>query len=110
MLRSQASRVYQQRLSELGYGTPLWRPEPSPSEVMFGDVGRIDPLSGSWDRFFNILHPAGDQFNIGGVPIGFQPLIVDVFHEHRLDGQLQPGVYSNEEIRCSHFELAGNVP
>ena len=107
---SQAAKVYQQRLSELGYGTPLWRPEPSPFEVEIGDVGRIDPRSGYWDRFFNILRPPGDPLNGRGVPAHFKPLYDEVSTVRQQAGQLQPMVYSTKTIRKINLSLAAGTP
>ena len=61
-------KAYIDCLSKRNQGTPLWSPTPvsevnsaveTPITVMVGDVGRIRPIDGSWDRFFNVLDPAG---------------------------------------------------
>ena len=105
-----AAKVYQQRLSELGYGTPLWRPEPHPFEVVIGDVGRIDPENGYWDRFFNILSPAGNELNGRGVPRHFKPLLDEVSSVIQLQRQLQPIVYSTKSIRKINVSVSGGIP
>ena len=46
------SQIYVECLSKLGFGHPLWRPEPTPHEVEIGDVGVVDVELGFWDRFF----------------------------------------------------------
>ena len=105
-----AAKVYQQRLSELGYGTPLWRPEPHPFEVVIGDVGRIDPENGYWDRFFNVLSPAGNELNGRGVPRHFKPLLDEVSSVIQLQRQLQPIVYSTKSIRKINISVSGGIP
>ena len=47
------SQIYVECLSKLGFGHPLWRPEPTPHEVEIGDVGVVDVELGCWDRFFS---------------------------------------------------------
>jgi len=46
--------IYAEQLSTLGYGYPLWDPEPCDrEEVLLGDVGFID--KGHFIRLFNAL-------------------------------------------------------
>ena len=95
---SKAAKVYQERLSGKGYGTPLWAPEPSPWEVEIGDVGVIDE-TGSWHRLFNILHTRESVLNKRGVPEDFQPLDTKATEIRKIPGYLGPGVYSSESVR-----------
>ncbi|KAK7687322.1 hypothetical protein QCA50_009828 [Cerrena zonata] len=108
------AEVYQQNLSELGYGAPLWRPEPTGrkgrprAEVFIGDVGRINPSDGSWDRFFNVLKPASHQCNAEGVPKSFEVLDPAQTHPPRISpGQLAPQVYSSRTIHNKAFTAKG---
>ena len=73
------SRVYARQLLSLGYGYPLWTPEPSNQFLRYrrdglriGDVGVVDPEDGSFDVFFNIcLHREHPFHRVNGVPDNF---------------------------------------
>ena len=98
---TQTIEVYQSAFSERGYGIPLWTPEPSPSEVLIGDVGFIDE-GGAWTRLFNILHPADDRaVNFQGVPEGFEPLDRESSRTQirYLPRHLHAGVYATESVK-----------
>ena len=98
--------VYQSTLRERGYGTPLWTPEPSPLEVLIGDVGFIDE-GGSWNRLFNILHPADDEtVNHLGVPEGFKPLDMEESKTQIKDlpRHLHAGVYETKWIKSARMD------
>ena len=106
---SKAIEVYQSALSELNCGTPLWTPEPSPSEVLIGDVGFIDE-GGSWTRLFNILYPANDKtVNFQGVPEGFEPLdkTKSGTQIKRLPRHLQAGVHMTGSVK--RVSVQGNI-
>lgn len=62
--------IYASELATLGYGYPLWFPEPDPlkGEVQIGDVGFIK--DGIFTRLFNICQDSGSP---GGVPPGLEP-------------------------------------
>ena len=101
--------VYQSTLSERGYGTPLWTPEPSPLEVLLGDVGFIDE-GGSWIRLFNILHSKDDtEVNHLGVPVDFEPLDIEKSKTQirYLPRHLRAGVYETKSIRS--FSIGGEI-
>ncbi|KAK7683399.1 hypothetical protein QCA50_013661 [Cerrena zonata] len=93
---SRSTKVYHEALSKLGYGFPLWRPEPSPDEVCIGDVGYIDPDSGSWHLLFNILDPQRYS-QASGKPPDFQCLEGEVFKEKAKS--LGAGVYMSDSIQ-----------
>ncbi|RDX40211.1 hypothetical protein OH76DRAFT_1366549 [Lentinus brumalis] len=69
------SHIYAHELFPLGYGYPLWCPDPTPSsrEIEIGDVGRPD-LNGRWLPLFNTMKPPDDQVNRHGVPSDFKML------------------------------------
>ena len=103
-------KVYQQCLSKLGHGTPLWTPEPlnvrdaegriiDVKEVNIGDVGRIDPRTGHWDRFFNIFFPGGVGPNRFGVPENFQPLSYERPSTVDMPRQLQGEIYASQSLQ-----------
>ena len=48
------AKIYQESLSNLRFGIPLWIPEPINHSVEIGDVGFFDQ-TGAWFRVFNIL-------------------------------------------------------
>ena len=65
--------IYASELFPLGYGHPLWMPEPSSRgrEVFIGDVGRLK--SGAFRPLFNSMRDADHHINQEmGVPQDFQ--------------------------------------
>lgn len=68
--------IYAEKLFPLGYGHPLWIPEPSREfgEVRIGDIGYL--LDGRFCFLFNCMLPAGDPVNKQGTPVDFRPLEV----------------------------------
>ena len=90
------------------YGTPLWRPEPSPSGVEVGDVGYISPQTGSWQKFFNILYPESHERNKDGTPDNFQPL-TSFAPTEVAPGQLKPQVYASKTIQKTTIEASLSV-
>lgn len=106
---SQAIQIYQTTLSEKGYGTPMWTPEPSPFEALIGDVGFIDKGE-SWVRLLNILYPGSDEeINHLGVPADFEPLDLKQSKTQikRLPRHLRTGVYETRSIRS--ISIGGGV-
>ncbi|KZT67825.1 hypothetical protein DAEQUDRAFT_766790 [Daedalea quercina L-15889] len=72
--RHSPSDVYAQQLYPLGYGYPLWDPEPlrSSDEVFVGDVGFVK--DGAFYRAFNASKPGDDPVNSElGFPDGYEP-------------------------------------
>ncbi|KAI0635543.1 hypothetical protein C8Q77DRAFT_1039062, partial [Trametes polyzona] len=70
--------IYAERLFSLGYGYPLWAPEPSLQfgEVRIGDIGYLS--EGRFHFLFNCTVPEDDPINVRGVPPGFEAMTVDV--------------------------------
>ncbi|KAI0715783.1 hypothetical protein C8T65DRAFT_726491 [Cerioporus squamosus] len=64
--------IYAKELRDLGFGYPLWVPEPSPEsgEVQLGDVGYLS--QGKFCFLFNCMRGADDPVNRKGVPEGFE--------------------------------------
>lgn len=87
--------LFASQLIHLGYGHPLWYPEPDGGrEVEIGDVGYI--TDGSFRRLFNSMHNRNHAINRNGVPAGFVPLRVP--EELR---QRRPNVVKPREPLCS---------
>lgn len=73
MSRDSPWDLYAKGLMPLGYGYPLWGPEPDPSfgEVNIGDVGYI--RDGHFCFLFNAMRSADHPVNqLRGVPSGFE--------------------------------------
>ncbi|TFK84726.1 hypothetical protein K466DRAFT_496053 [Polyporus arcularius HHB13444] len=67
--------IYAKELRDLGFGQPLWIPEPSPEsgEVQLGDVGYLS--QGKFCFLFNCMRSADDPVNRKGVPASFEVFI-----------------------------------
>lgn len=74
MAATVAAEIYAEQLVRLGYGHPLWQPEPDATrgEILVGDVGFV--TEGCFIRMFNAMRPSEDPVNQAGVPDGFTPL------------------------------------
>lgn len=78
-------QLYAKHLLSLGYGYPLWTPEPSHQLLLhcrdglrIGDVGVIDLENGCFDVFFNICLPRDHPLHRStGVPDNFVPIKLD---------------------------------
>lgn len=83
--------IYADQLVRLGYGYPLWEPEPTKhGEVLIGDVGYV--LDGAFYRLFNAMRGADDPVNAAGVPEEFEVLRVGTRLLYQSnDDFLQPG-------------------
>lgn len=68
--------IYAEKLLPLGYGHPLWAPEPSREfgEVRIGDVGFLS--NGCFRFLFNCTREANDPLNLRGTPTPFRPFKV----------------------------------
>ena len=89
------SEIYASQLVSLGYGHPLWYPEPAQAgEILIGDVGYID--DGKFFRLFNACSGRDDEVNKNGVPKDFSPLHI---HEDLLREQVD--VVKPGESLCS---------
>lgn len=100
--------TYANELKSLGYGYPLWYPEPSKNgEVQIGDVGYIE--DGQFQRWFNVMADADDKCNPHGVPGGFQPLhIPDRLFQERALGL--PSISSRSVTKEEfHMDIAAYV-
>ena len=66
--------IYAEQLEPLGYGYPLWTPDPAPgaAQVDIGDVGLIK--DGEFIALFNIFRGEDEEQPRGCVPIGHVPL------------------------------------
>ena len=86
--------VYAKQLARLGYGYPLWFPEPEDGhEVQLGDVGFID--GGRFRRLFNAM--TGEGFYTEQRPEGFERLEIDE-RFIRYSECLQAGFYSSNMV------------
>ncbi|KAI5116742.1 hypothetical protein M0805_000436 [Coniferiporia weirii] len=81
-------RVYQEELRSLGYGLPLYEPNPSGYDhVRVADVGFAEKETGYFHRIFNALLPADDPINLKyGTPAGFEPLFRECGETRSLNG------------------------
>ncbi|KAI0696216.1 WD40-repeat-containing domain protein [Cerioporus squamosus] len=62
--------IYAEQLLPVGYGHPLWIPEPNEREVEIGDVGWLK--TGEFRALFNSMQPHDDPVNLDkGVPRDF---------------------------------------
>ncbi len=66
--------IYQQQLSKLGYGQPLWNPSPqsADAEIEIGSV-LYTATPGEYTLLFNTAKPAEDASQSKGVPVDFTP-------------------------------------
>lgn len=102
------SSLYERSLSTLGYGLPLWFPEPETSrgEIQVGDVGFKRP--GEFVRIFNTMKPEGDRANLFGVPRNTSPLVVRAHQWHERPDFLHPGPICSKAVRAksAHADLS----
>ena len=105
MSTSTAPDVYAQQLFRLGFGYPLWDPEPARGEVFVGDVGFVSS-DGSFHRIFNATQPSSDPNNRFGVPDGYKPFtLTSEFSNNRKPGALAPGALCSRTI----MQLSANL-
>ncbi|THU94904.1 hypothetical protein K435DRAFT_667411, partial [Dendrothele bispora CBS 962.96] len=92
------AEVYASLLLRHQHGYPLWKPKPYESlpeiyrmtGTRLGDVGRITQ-DGHFHFLFNVLAPADDPVNEGGVPTDFEPLEFDMKKVLKEDDCHKPG-------------------
>ncbi|KAI1795446.1 hypothetical protein LXA43DRAFT_882195 [Ganoderma leucocontextum] len=97
-MNAEAGDVYAQQLFPVGFGHPLWRPEPdlkTGREVLVGDVGFIRRCH--FTPLFNTTKPATDPINWHkGIPTGFQALSLPDTSISRSDKIMQDMVCSGD--------------
>lgn len=72
---SAPASTYADQLTSLGFGLPLWHPEPGRNEqVEIGDVGFLH--DGQFIRLFNVTRPTHDPLNAKGTPKHFDVLSI----------------------------------
>lgn len=105
-----APELYASQLVDLGYGHPLWYPEPTKDGVIeIGDIGYID--DGSFRRLFNALCDEKDPVNEAGVPSGFVRLRFPDTLRHRKSGIVEPGTpLTSNSVQMHKVELGGQIP
>ena len=93
------SKLYQNELTHLGYGKPVWEPNPDTQYdcIRIGDVGYFE--NDQFIPLFNILPPTSDDLNRGiqfSQP-NFQPLVIpDNLPTVQRTNPLEAGVYGLE--------------
>ena len=84
--------IYAEQLFPVGYGHPLWIPEPNNNrrEIDIGDVGWLK--DGEFRALFNSMKPEGDPANgEKGVPLDFEvfnPRNVSIGNCNRITQQM----------------------
>ena len=62
--------IYAEQLLPVGYGHPLWLPEPNSREIELGDVGWLK--EGGFHPLFNSMKAPDDPINLDkGIPPNF---------------------------------------
>ncbi|KAI0756081.1 hypothetical protein C8Q80DRAFT_6164 [Daedaleopsis nitida] len=105
--------IYSRQLISLGYGHPLWGPEPCSNfgPIRLGDVGYL--REGHFRVLFNTMEGRDDPVNVRrGLPVGFQifvPPADSVLHES--DKITQPQLHSKsiQSIRLASAVSAGSI-
>lgn len=92
-------RIYCDGLTRLGYGTPIYEPDPGRFEhVQIGDVGYVEPYTGHFHRVFNVFYDEKSPINRFGIPESFEPLSKE-FQDCDNGADLPTGVY------CVHIKV-----
>ena len=98
---------YRKELSTLGYGRPVYDPDPwDYDRARIGDVGYFAPLGG-FCRFFNVLYPKDHAINSDGVPLGFVPMD-EQYRQWRPSNPIRPGVICMSRVKEIGGELEIN--
>ncbi|KAI0633109.1 hypothetical protein C8Q77DRAFT_1040359, partial [Trametes polyzona] len=99
--------IYAEQLVHLGYGHPLWVPDPAPGKppVEVGDVGWMN--EGEFLPLFNAFREEHDAQPLGAVPVDFVPLNV---HDCTIIG---PRDKISQTVLCSRsirrVDLSGDM-
>ncbi|KIP05411.1 hypothetical protein PHLGIDRAFT_119846 [Phlebiopsis gigantea 11061_1 CR5-6] len=97
--------VYASELVRLGYGHPLYYPEPTHlGEVEIGDVGIVQ--EGRFFRLFNATRETDDPAHARGVPARFVRLLVDDRLRCRLANCLPKGPVCSQSTSRLHVKAA----
>ena len=111
-------QLYAKHLLPLGYGYPLWTPEPSHELLLrrrdglrIGDVGVIDLENGSFDVFFNICLPREHPLHrVTGVPDNFVPIELNEWDIASFPHAEYPGrVISTSSVTGRTIEPSGEA-
>lgn len=105
-----ASEIYASQLVHLGYGHPLWHPEPTKfGDVEIGDVGYVD--DGCFYRLFNAIRSMDDPANKDGVPADFIPLRLRDELRHRQTNVVKPGEpLKSDSVQKRKAVLSAELP
>lgn len=109
-----AATVYAEQLYTYGYGHPLWYPEPRTSidgrtqNIQLGDVGYID-TRGGFRRLFNVTVDSQHEWNSGGVPVGFSPLVFNQDLRCMKEQALDPGPLCSEGVESQAMEACASA-
>ncbi|RDX46032.1 WD40 repeat-like protein [Lentinus brumalis] len=94
--------IYAEQLFSLGYGYPLWIPEPNQHEVDIGDVGWIQ--DGEFCTLFNSRKPEDSPVNIDkGVPLHFDMFSPPISHIYACQ-EIMPKMVCSRGIRAMDAE------
>ncbi len=101
--------IYAEKLFPLGYGHPLWIPEPSREvgEVRIGDIGYLS--DGRFCFLFNCIYPTDDPINTRGTPVDFQPLEVPSGSIRETPDEITQPLLQSEGIHSVTLEGQGSV-
>lgn len=104
-----ASEIYASQLVHLGYGHPLWHPEPTKfGDVEIGDIGYID--DGCFYRLFNAIRSRDDPVNKDVVPTGFVQLRLPDELRHRQTSVVKPGEpLKSDSVQTRKTEVGANL-
>lgn len=117
-MASPPPQSYAKHLLPLGYGYPLWTPEPSHELLLrrrdglrIGDVGVIDLENGSFDVFFNICLPREHPLHrVTGVPDNFVPIELNEWDIASFPHAEYPGrVISTSSVTATTIEPSGEA-
>lgn len=104
-----APDVYARQLFRLGFGYPLWDPEPPRGEVFVGDIGFVGN-DGSFHRVFNATLQETDPNNRFGVPAGYNPFsLTSEFQNDNRPGALAPGALCSKTIKQISARVAATT-